>query len=150
MSITQSSSRVVETVATAKVSTLPSGSAHRPPCADGPDDWDLDVGTPESWRAAMRTCESCPVFAKCEQLAQTLIERGTGPRAMIWAGVPYDSAGKVVTDLDRHRITPVDHKRPLRIIRTGSRPAPAEPAPAAPRRHIVLGRRLEPTGTGAH
>jgi hypothetical protein len=146
MSVTRSSLNV-DYLAVVPVSTKQGRSSHRPPCADGPDDWDLDVGTPQSWRAAMRICESCPLFRNCEQLVETLIERGTGPKAMIWAGVAYDSAGKVVTDLDRHRITPLDHKRPMRIIRTGSRPVPAELAPAPARRHIVLGRRLEATGT---
>jgi len=148
MSVTRSFA--VESPALVRVSTIPSRSAHKPPCADGPDDWDLDTGNPDTWRAAMRVCESCPLFARCEQLVRTLTERGTGPRAMIWAGVAYDNTGKVVTDLDRHRVTPIDHKRPLRIIRTGSRPAPAEPVAAIPRRRIVLGRRLEPTGTGEH
>ncbi|WP_460698718.1 hypothetical protein [Nocardia thraciensis] len=122
--------------------------AHRPPCADGPDDWDLDVGTPESWRTAVRTCNSCPLFTSCRQLAETLIERGDGPRAMIWAGVAYDSAGRIVENLDRHRATPADHKRPLRIIRTGTRPVCAESAAPTPRRRIVLGHRLRPAAAG--
>ncbi len=118
----------------------------RPPCADGPDDWDLDVGTPESWRAAVLACQDCPLRVSCEQLAQELTARGAGPRAMIWAGVAYDSAGKIVENLDRHRAAPLDHRRPLRIVRTGARPVCAEPTPSIPRR-IVLGRRLRPTGT---
>lgn len=129
--------------------SAPVRAAHRPPCADGPDDWDLDVGNPESWRAAVRICSGCPLLTECSQLAQTLITRGDGPRAMIWAGVAYDSAGKIVENLDRHRTAPIDHKRPLRIIRTGARPVCAEPAPPTPRRRIVLGHRLRPTGIGA-
>ncbi|MBF6175670.1 hypothetical protein [Nocardia blacklockiae] len=130
-------------------SHLPSKSpSHRPPCADGPDDWDLDVGTPESWRSAIRTCQSCPLFAKCDQLAQALIARGDGPRAMIWAGVAYDSAGRIVENLDRHRAAPIDHKRPLRIIHNGPRPVCTEPAPPTPHRRIVLGRRRVAAPTG--
>lgn len=129
--------------------SAPGRGAHRPPCADGPDDWDLDVGNPESWRAAVRICSGCPLLSECSQLAQTLIARGDTPRAMIWAGVAYDSAGRIVENLDRHRTTPVDHKRPLRIIRTGARPVCTEPAPPTPRRRIVLGHRLRPTGIGA-
>ncbi|BCK57300.1 hypothetical protein [Nocardia wallacei] len=133
---------------TARVTTTK--STHRPPCADGPDDWDLDVGTPESWRSAIRTCHSCPLFANCDQLAQTLIARGDAPRAMIWAGVAYDSAGRVVENLDRHRATPIDHKRPLRIIHNGPRPVCTEPAPPTPHRRIVLGRRRVVATTGGH
>ncbi|MBB5918785.1 hypothetical protein BJY24_007697 [Nocardia transvalensis] len=125
-------------------------SSHRPPCADGPDDWDLDVGTPESWQSAVRTCHSCPLFDNCSQLAQSLITRGDGPRAMIWAGVAYDSAGRVVENLERHRATPIDHKRPLRIIRTGPRPVCVEPSPPTPHRHIVLGRRRVVGAVGGH
>lgn len=145
----------VESTALPRLSSTPVPSSkvsapagNRPPCADGPDDWDLDVGNPESWRSAVRTCAACPLLAECSQLAQALTARGDGPRAMIWAGVAYDSAGRVVENLDRHRTTPLDHKRPLRIIRTGARPVCTEPAPATPRRRIVLGRRLRPAATG--
>ncbi len=138
----------LSTVPTPAVATVAVAAAHRPPCADGPDDWDLDVGTPDSWRAAVRICASCPLLTECSQLAEALIARGDGPRAMIWAGVAYDSAGKIVENLDRHRTAPLDHKRPLRIIRTGARPVCVEPAPATPRRRIVLGRRLRPAATG--
>jgi hypothetical protein len=120
----------------------------RPPCAAEPNDWDLDVGTPDSWRAAVRTCHGCPLFDECAGLAQTLIGRGLAPRSMIWAGVAYDGAGRVVQNLDRHRVPAIDHKRPLRIIRNGDRPQHAEAGSATPHRHLVLGRRLRPTGTG--
>ncbi|MGV9411250.1 hypothetical protein ACWDOP_15140 [Nocardia sp. NPDC003693] len=121
--------------------------SHRPPCADGPNDWDLDVGTPESWRAAVQTCHGCHLLAHCKQLAQNFIERGDAPRAMIWAGVAYDGSGRVVENLERHRAASVDHKRPMRIIRSGASPLRAEPAPATPRRHLTLGRPLSATGT---
>ncbi|MGW4244736.1 hypothetical protein [Nocardia sp. NPDC004722] len=121
--------------------------SQRPPCADGPDHWDLDIGTPETWRAAVQTCHDCPLLASCEQLVQALINRGDNPRAMIWAGIAYDNAGKVVEDLDRHRTVLTDHRRPIRIIRTGENPRHAEPAPV-PQRMLVLGRPLRPTGTG--
>jgi len=122
----------------------PAPAQRRPPCAEMPNDWDLDVGTPDSWRAAVRTCQQCPLFAQCEEMAQGLIERGLGPRAMIWAGVAYDGAGRIVENLDRHRVAALDHKRPLRIIRNGERPQTTEPAPEVPRRRLVLGHRLQP------
>jgi hypothetical protein len=128
-------------------SSLSPTALRRPPCADGPNDWDLDVGTPDSWRTAVRICRSCPLVSQCADLANDLIERGLGPRAMIWAGVAYDGAGRVVENLDRHRVAAIDHKRPLRIIRNGDRPRHTDPAPAVPQRHLVLGRRLRPTGT---
>ncbi|WP_405136700.1 hypothetical protein [Nocardia sp. NBC_01388] len=128
--------------------TVTAAKADRPPCATCPNDWDLDVGTPESWRAAVEVCGSCPLRSKCEQLASTLITRGDAPKAMIWAGVAYDNSGRVIENLDRYRVTPLDHRRPMRIIRTGTSAQPAESVPEAPRRHLVLGRPLRPTGTG--
>ncbi|MFC9437189.1 hypothetical protein [Nocardia sp. NPDC057030] len=113
-----------------------------------PDDWDLDVGAPDRWKLAVEICQSCPLVARCREFAQSLIERGDAPRGMIWAGVGYDNSGRVVDDLDRYRPTPVDRTRPLRIIRNGPRPVRSGPVPVAPRRHIILGRPLEPTGTG--
>jgi hypothetical protein len=68
---------------------------------------------------------------------------------MIWAGVAYDGAGRVVENLDRHRVAPIDHKRPLRIIRNGKRPLQVDHTQGVPQRHLVLGRRLRPTGTEA-
>ncbi|MFC9897806.1 hypothetical protein ACFVMC_29305 [Nocardia sp. NPDC127579] len=128
---------------------LDSRSAPRPPCASDPDAWDLDVGTPDTWRGAVSTCRSCPLLARCQQLAQTLTASGDVPRGMIWAGIGYDNAGKVIDDLDRHRTAPLDRKRPMRIIRNGARPLCTEPPTSAPRRHFVLGRPLRPTGTEA-
>ncbi|MBO0884965.1 MAG: hypothetical protein J2P17_32450 [Mycobacterium sp.] len=122
-------------------------TGQRPPCADVPDNWDLDAGTPEAWHSAVRTCLHCPLLTQCQQLAQSLIDRGDGPRAMIWAGVAYDNAGHVVVDLDRHRTVPLDHKRPMRIIRNGARPTQISSAPTVPRRHLVLGQPLRATGT---
>ncbi|MFI5715829.1 hypothetical protein [Nocardia sp. NPDC051750] len=122
-------------------------SAQQPPCASLPDGWDLDSGSPEAWRVAIRTCYGCSLFDQCSKLAQSLIERGDAPRAMIWAGIAYDNSGNVIEDLERHRAVPVDHKRPMRIIRNGPRPARNQPASAAPKRHIVLGRPLRPNET---
>jgi|GEM_PF-6826999 len=153
MSIIQPPALIAGSQAAAQHSAAAPSSAHvstavrRPPCADVPNDWDLDVGTPDSWRTAVQICHACPLFDQCTDLAQDLIERGLGPRAMIWAGVAYDGAGRVVENLDRHRVAAIDHKRPLRIIRNGDRPMRTDPAPAAPQRHLVLGRRLRPTGT---
>lgn len=135
MSITYSHSLAPSTAAVA---------SRRPPCADDPSDWDLDVGTPASWRAAVQICHTCPLLANCVQLVEKFIARGDVPRAMIWAGVGYDNAGRVVEHLDRHRTTPIDHKRPMRIVRNGASPVCTEPAASAPRRHLVLGRPLQP------
>ncbi|MFE7801037.1 hypothetical protein [Nocardia sp. NPDC057440] len=147
MSITRIAPRATATPAPAKISPIKTKSAQRPPCADGPDDWDMDAGNPDSWRTAVGTCRRCPLLAQCEQMVQALIERGDGPRAMIWAGVAYDNSGNVVENLDRHRTAPIDHKRPMQIIRNGPRQLRTTPALTAPRRHIVLGRPLKPTGT---
>lgn len=129
----------------------------RPACSERPDDWDLDTGTPDTWRQAVRTCQACPLLAQCSQLAETLTGRGQAPRAMIWAGVGYDASGNVIENLDRHRTAPIDHKRPTTIIRTAPvqfegtarlesapevRPHHHEPTPASPRRQIVIRRRV--------
>ncbi|RJO79872.1 hypothetical protein D5S18_00945 [Nocardia panacis] len=117
-------------------------SAQRPPCADLPRDWDMDTGTPDTWRTAVRLCQGCPLLTQCRQLAQTLTARGDGPRAMIWAGVAYDAAGKVVENLEAHRVVSADHKRPIRIVRNGPRPMCSETVKATPKRRIVLGQRI--------
>ncbi|WP_157121181.1 hypothetical protein [Nocardia miyunensis] len=137
-----------ESPAPTQVSAIRGRSTRRPPCADGPDNWDMDSGTPDSWRAAVRICSECPLYTNCRELVETLTARGNGPRGMIWAGVAYDAAGKIVENLDRHRVGLIDHKRPLRIIHNGERPVGAESASPAPQRRIVLGHRLRPTGTG--
>lgn len=94
----------------------------KPPCANRPDDWDLDVGTPETWRAAVQICHDCPLFAECAELAATLTAKGQAPRAMIWAGLGYDNSGNVIPALDRHRVLPVDVARPSIIVRTSRAP----------------------------
>ncbi|WP_280442721.1 hypothetical protein [Nocardia brasiliensis] len=127
--------------------SAPRKTAARPACEGMSDDWDLDVGTPLRWKVAVRICQNCPLIDQCREFAQTLIARGDGPRALIWAGVGYDNSGRVVEDLDRYRPMPLDRNRPLRIIRNGSRPIRTGPVPVAPHRHLVLGRPLEPTGT---
>jgi hypothetical protein len=128
----------------------------KPPCAAHPDDWDLDTGTPTIWKDAVRTCHGCPILAQCRELAETLIAHGMPPRSAIWAGMGYDRSGNVIENLDRHRIRPIEPKRPLRIVRTGSvyvRPARqpnGDPESTPPRRMIRLRRRgLVPTGTGS-
>lgn len=90
----------------------------RPPCAQRPDDWDLDTGTPESWRQAVQICHRCPLLTQCQRMAAALTESGDRPRAMIWAGVGYDNSGRAIQDLDRHCSTPVDSRRPTRIVRS--------------------------------
>ncbi|WP_280454732.1 hypothetical protein [Nocardia brasiliensis] len=136
------------TISTTQAEPVPRKTTARPACEGMSDDWDLDVGTPIRWKAAVRICSSCPLLAQCEEFAQALIARGDGPRALIWAGVGYDNSGRVVEDLDRYRPMPLDRNRPLRIIRNGPRPVRTGPAPVAPHRHLILGRPLEPTGTG--
>ncbi|MFB8281089.1 hypothetical protein [Nocardia colli] len=121
----------------------------KPLCADRPDDWDLDTGSPEAWRKAIEICTDCPLITQCRELAESLAQRGDAPRAMIWAGVPYDNTGKIVENLDRYRATPLDHRRPLQIIRLGSRPSTGTAPQPAPHRHLVLGQALAPTRTSA-
>lgn len=155
MSFISSHSHSLGTHASSTLSSTYSKSVSRPPCADRPDDWDLDMGTLDSWRAAVSVCENCPLLAGCADLAQTLIERGAAPRALIWAGVAYDSAGRVVEHLERYRSTSMVDRRPIRIVHNVTRPAGAGNGrfgtgsiPSAPRRLFVLGsRELRPTGT---
>ena len=65
---------------------------------------------------------------------------------MIWAGVAYDAAGRVIEDLDLRPAAFVDRKPPLRIIRHSERPRVAEPAPLTPRRRLVLARGVQSAG----
>jgi hypothetical protein len=132
-------------------------SKPKPPCAARPDDWDLDIGTPAIWQEAVRICRRCPILAQCRELAENLIAHGMPPRSLIWAGVGYDGCGNVIENLDRHRIRPIEPKRPLRIVRTGPvyvRPADqrqpnGDPASTPLRRTIMLRRRrLPPPSTG--
>lgn len=127
------------------MSTLEAKSQPRPPCAKRPDDWDLDTGTPTTWRQAVATCHSCPLLTPCRTLAKSLIARGQTPRSMIWAAVGYDNAGNVIPDLDRHRTTSADHKRPTMVIRTAipyrvRKSAMPTPAAAVSGRRIVIHR----------
>ena len=121
-----------------------------PPCAENPDNWDLDVGSPDTWRDAVETCGNCPLMGECARLARELSARGQSPRSMIWAGIGYDNSGRVIDNLDQHRVT-VDLKRPTFIIHTprpcaagagvrGANAVGAQSAAAAPRRQIVIHR----------
>ncbi|MGW4843063.1 hypothetical protein [Nocardia brasiliensis] len=143
---------------TVELRPLPSGTApanpqrtptRKPLCADRPDDWDLDTGTPDTWRNAIELCNACPLLGQCRELADSLTSRGDVPRAMIWAGIPYDSTGKIVENLDRYRAAPLDHRRPLQIIRLGDRPSGGTAPVPVPHRHLVLGQALTPTRNSA-
>lgn len=68
---------------------------------------------------------------------------------MIWAGIAYDNSGNVIENLDRHRTVPIDHKRPMRIIRNGPRPTHGAAVAGTPKRHIVLGRPLHSAESAA-
>lgn len=76
--------------------------APRPPCADRPCDWDLDTGTPDSWRRAIQICLHCPLRGPCTRLVGTLVADGRNPRGMIWAAIGYDSSGQVIRSLDEY------------------------------------------------
>lgn len=76
------------------------------PCAEYPEDWDLDAGSPERWRRAAQLChEACPLREPCAARAQALIGRNTPPVAMIWAGIAYNRRGKAIKDLDKYHAT---------------------------------------------
>jgi hypothetical protein len=115
-------------------------TTRRAPCSDHPDDWDLDSGSPESWRRAIATCHSCELLASCSSLASTLTAQGQSPRAMIWAGVPYDNSGNVIDDLDRYRSGHAEPRRPTQIIRTTAPAAPPSGATAPAAQGIVIHR----------
>lgn len=144
MSVLRTTTPPRVTTGSAGVAAVTSRS-HRPPCADGPNDWDLDAGTPESWRTAVQVCRSCPLLSTCQELAQVFIARGEAPRAVIWAGVAYDNAGRVVDDLDRHRVMSIDQKRPMRITRIGAEREHVEASHPTPKRLLVLGHPIRPT-----
>lgn len=81
----------------------------RVPCSTRPSDWDLDASGPNQWQQAIETCQQCPVLSQCRELVQLLSAKGTGPKGMIWAGIAYDSRGRVVLDLNQHNDSAVLH-----------------------------------------
>ncbi|NUS42317.1 MAG: hypothetical protein HOQ24_01270 [Mycobacteriaceae bacterium] len=91
----------------------------QPPCAERPDQWDIDVGGPEAWQRAVAVCNDCPLLPQCQALANELQNRGIGPRAMIWAGVGYDGSGRVIRNLNIYRHGRGRNPLPLTIRRTG-------------------------------
>ncbi|MGK8503189.1 hypothetical protein [Nocardia asiatica] len=95
----------------------------RPPCADNPERWDLDVGTSTQWRESVRICGRCTLLAACARRAAALVAEGSAPKGMIWAGVGYDSTGNAVANLESYRSSPPSsHGRPMLITRVGPRP----------------------------
>ncbi|NUS43793.1 MAG: hypothetical protein HOQ24_08920 [Mycobacteriaceae bacterium] len=127
-----------------------------PPCAAHPDDWDMDVGTPDGWQRAVTACRGCPLLTRCAGQAAALTARGQVPRSMIWAGVGYDSAGRIVHDLARYFAYGRDHPRCRRACRAGTgivrvgEPHPASRFAVQVRsgatgpRVIVIGKRTDP------
>ncbi|MCU1643819.1 MAG: hypothetical protein JWN03_4094 [Nocardia sp.] len=88
----------------------------RVPCSAKPTDWDLDASGPDEWHRSIETCQRCPVFSQCDNLAQVFAAAGIGPRGMIWAGVAYDNNGRIVLDINQHKNSLVPHG-PMRITR---------------------------------
>ncbi|MEC3920333.1 hypothetical protein [Nocardia sp. CDC160] len=121
----------------------------RVPCSANPSDWDLDASGPAQWQRSIQTCRHCPVSAQCHDLARGFAKAGIGPRGMIWAGVAYDSNGKIVADINRHRETPV-LRGPTRITRRRTNTLPshhlsrAPEIPAVTGMHLIMGRRSDP------
>ena len=154
LTLHQVATLTTDTATPSTPSTPSTPTKPKPPCATHPDDWDLDVGTPGAWHDAVQTCHGCPLLAQCRELATTLTARGIPPRSMIWAGVGYDGTGSPIEHLDQHRTRPIEHKRPLRIVRTGptypteERRADHDALSTSPGRTIILRRRqLAATGT---
>lgn len=121
----------------------PALSTSQPPCAVRPDDWNLDVGSKQTWYTAIDTCLSCPMLDSCRMYAETLTAQGEGPRSTIWAGVAYNAAGRIIDDIGLYH--PPSRTKPgiLRIVRTtaaNSNLSTSDP-PQAVRRHLVIGRR---------
>lgn len=59
------------------------------PCTSNPEGWDLEVADVDQIHQAINTCtHACPIFDACKRQAEY-----DDPRAMVWAGVPYDSDG---------------------------------------------------------
>ena len=59
------------------------------PCTANPEGWDLEVADVDQLHQAINTCtHACPIFDACKRQAEY-----DDPRAMVWAGVPYDADG---------------------------------------------------------
>lgn len=133
----------------------------RPPCADNPRRWDLDAGKPGEWRESVRICAHCPLREACARRAAALIDEGSSPKSMIWAGVGYDSEGRSVANLDVYRSSPPSLPGPAVAVRTIRKWAHVEPASRDPEpdddaeqppvrgtRRIILRRGLPLAGPG--
>lgn len=107
------------------------------------------MGGPEVWQRAVRTCADCPILNQCRGLARLLTARGLVPRSMIWAGVGYDSYGRVIANLDLHRArdqtkaAAAKVRRKATVVRLEHAPVLSHHRAESPgrERHIVVGRR---------
>lgn len=85
--------------------------------ADAPRlSWDLDVGELPSWVRAQHVCvEDCPLLSQCTEQRDRLYPRtGTGPQAVIWAGVAYGDTGQVLDKRGLRRRAATQRSRGLR------------------------------------
>ncbi len=72
--------------------------------------WDLDQGGVSGWFSALRTCQECPVLARCQQSRAELWPMADprrpayNPRSVIWAGLAYSESGRVLSPTSLRRL----------------------------------------------
>lgn len=75
--------------------------------------WDLDEGDLVAWTRALRICqEHCPVKQLCTQRRQEFYPGADRPAGVIWAGVAYSEAGKILDAAGLRRLASASRGRP--------------------------------------
>lgn len=73
------------------------------PCEQPIGSWDLDVGSPTAWVAAIDSCRACPRLAACRELRDALYPAPRRPAGVIWAGIAYGDNSRPLTIDQLHR-----------------------------------------------
>jgi len=76
--------------------------------------WDLDIGDGRSWQRAVQQCEDCPFRqGLCVQERNEFFP-SSNPAGVIWAGVAYSDAGKVLSTSGLRRLEATRRNRDRR------------------------------------
>ena len=66
-------------------------------CAIDPQSWDLDEGSYRAGLDARAECFRCLRLAECRQELSAMVDAGTPPQSMVWAGVAFSHRGRPLT-----------------------------------------------------
>ncbi|WP_283261130.1 hypothetical protein [Rhodococcus sp. IEGM 1379] len=65
-------------------------------CAVDPQSWDLDEGSYRAGLDARAECFRCSRLADCREELSEMVDAGTPPRSMMWAGVAFSHRGRPI------------------------------------------------------